>query len=172
MGRIRDVAVGGVAGHMVMAVVEKMIAESRRHAIEHVTTYSHRDQNIDQIPFVKVYEDSGEGEETRGRINWNPAVYPEAGLHYWQIDRVIVQSDDNPEEKPGSTRRVVGLVFVRYPDSGPFRTGDGHGPNGSMRKFKVVLEYGYAENRNTYKFDSRVSDFKEPDPEDVALATV
>lgn len=165
MAVIREVVVGGVVGHLVTAALEKMVAETRESGMVHVLSYQHKNPDLESIPFVSVY--SEEDDTARGKVNWVPAVFPELGLHYWSPERVIVLSDDNPEEKPFSTRRIVGLVIMRHPDTGPFRPVYDY-----VRRMKVVLEYGYAENGNICKFDATVSDFVPVTEEDMALSKV
>lgn len=164
MAAIREVVIGGVAGHMVAAVMEKMIVDTREAGLKHVLGYQHKHPGLEQIPFVDVYS---EDDTARGKVNWVPAVFPEQGFHCWSIERVVVFSDDNPEERPGSTRRVVGMVIVRHPDTGPSRPAYDR-----VQRFKVELQYAYAENGNTYTFDATVTDFKPVADEDMALSQV
>jgi hypothetical protein len=167
MAVIREVVVGGVAGHMVTAVMEKMIANIRESAIEDMLNYQHRASDIEEAPFFGVYSAPSLGEGTPARINRSLSAHPETNLHYCAVERVIVLSDDNPEEKPFSTRRVVGLVIMRHPDTGPFRP-----KYDQVQRFKVELQYGYAPNGNTYQFDTTVTDFKPVTEEDTALSQV
>ena len=160
----REVVIGGVAGHMIAAVMEKMIADIREAGIKYVLSYQHKSSDLEQTRFVDVY--SEEDDTARWKFG-EDAAFPEAGLHYWTPERVIVLSDDNPEQRPGSTRRVVGLVVIRHPDTGPFRP-----VYDQVRRMKVVLEYGYAENGNAYRFNATVSDFETVGVEDAALSQV
>ena len=56
---------------------------------------------------------------------------------------------------------------MRYPDTGPFRPA-----NDMVRRYKVVLSYSYAENRNTWPSNPEVTDFEPVTDEDAALSQV
>lgn len=167
MAAVREVEIGGLAGHLVMAVIEKMIADTREATLEEMLSYQHRAPDLQEAKFFEVYSAPSLGEETPARISRSRAARPETGLRYWSVERAIVLSDDNPEERPNSTRRVVGMVIMRYPDTGPFRPKDD-----MVRRYKVVLRYSYAENRNTWSSDPEVTDFEPVAEEDTALSQV
>lgn len=163
MAKVREVVVGGVAGWMASAVMTRMLKAARQAAICHCSNYQHKQGPADTIPFMDVYAhlkgfnqsatdafaDRQTARDALGVINWNCAIYPETQILGWQTERILVLLDTNPHEEPSSEREIIGLVLVRYPDSGPFRPA-----YDTTARYAVRIHLGYAENRNTYRMDS------------------
>ena len=159
---VREVVIGGIAGHLVSAVYRHLVDGIRKGAIEHALTYSHAATDIREIPFMGVYSDR----DLISKVGLDSA-YPERSLPFWSVERVVIVTDDNPTEVPNHSRSIVGLVVMRHPDMGPSRP-----QRDVVRRFKVILNAHYADNGNTFVWEAEVSIFNPMPQEDLQLAQV
>jgi len=137
MAALRDVEVGGVAASLVGFVMAHLVAETRRNALERCRTYHHRRPELHTVPFDDVYSDNKETRKKaigQGTLSMD-AVVPEQWLHWTSVERIIVLSDNNPQQEPEQYRYVAGIVLMRP-------------SHGKLRRFNATLTWWIASNGN------------------------
>jgi len=150
----RCINVGGIAGKMVIKAYNHLIQQKRNYALGLGTN------EFEGLGFAEAHTPEG----LRDNKHYVAmATRPED--YYWNlaIERVIVLSDTNPKRQPGE-RKVVGLVMFPCEESGSVKLTSG------IWRLKVTLDAAYADNRNTYKYDWTVEEFRPAKPEDTVLA--